>query len=206
MRNLRRRKLDAVLLHRADHLRGWGGSAWGRLKEMRDLGAIGALGVSVVNPAEAIDALGDPDVALLQCPVNLLDHRWRQPAFLEAIARRPDVVVHARSALLQGLLTLSADRWPTNVKSDAPHVLQALVELQAEFERTDVVDLALGYVTALPWVWSVVIGCETAAQLRDNLARVARTSLKPGEVARVAARFGALPENLLDPSKWAKAS
>jgi aryl-alcohol dehydrogenase-like predicted oxidoreductase len=195
-----------LLLHRHSHLRAWQGAAWGRLREWRRDGVIGALGVSVTNEGEAIEALGDPDVVYLQCPVNALDHRWRAPAFLEAVARRPDVVVHARSALLQGLLTLPAAHWPRLDGLDAARVVGTLEELEREFGRDGRVDLCLAYVAALPWITSIVIGTETVAQLRANLALITRPPLTTVQVERVHQAFGALPDRLLDPARWTEAA
>lgn len=203
---LRRRRLDVLMLHRHAHAQAWGGAAWDRLLEKRREGLIGTLGVSVVNEREATEALADPDVGYLQCPVNLLDHRWRSAGFLATIAQRPDVIVHARSALLQGLLTLPAVRWPRVEGIDAARISRTLDELQTEFGREGRVDLCLAYVAALPWVTSIVVGSETAAQLRTNLDLVRRDTLTAAQVARVDAAFAPLPDTLLDPARWTEAA
>jgi spore coat polysaccharide biosynthesis protein SpsF len=206
LRELRRRRIDVLLLHRQAHRGAWGGAAWARLLELRHEGLIDALGVSVSNEIEAADALADADVAWLQCPVNALDHRWRSPSFLDAVARRPDVVVHARSALLQGLLTLPASRWPRVEGIDAAGISRTLDGLQQDFGRRDRVDFCLAYVAALPWVTSIVTGSETAAQLRANLDLARRAPLTDAQMARVAGAFERLPDKLLDPARWTEAA
>jgi spore coat polysaccharide biosynthesis protein SpsF len=206
LRALRRGRLEVLLLHRHAHLHAWQCAAWQRLKEWRSDGVVGALGVSVTNDAEAVDALGNPDVVWLQCPVNALDHRWRKPGFLAAVARRPEVVVHARSALLQGLLTLPAARWPRVEGIDAARIVRTLDELELEFGREGRVDLCLAYVAAQPWVTSLVVGSETSAQLRANLALIARPPLTAAQVTRVHQAFEVLPDQLLDPARWKEAA
>jgi spore coat polysaccharide biosynthesis protein SpsF len=80
----------------------------GALLDLRREGVIGRLGASVSNPNEAIEALGDGDVMHLQCPSTARCAMARRRRSTDAVSARQDVVVHARSALLQGLLTMPA--------------------------------------------------------------------------------------------------
>src|SRR5258708_9765889 len=101
---LRVEKLSTLLLHRSSHHDAWGGAAWRRLLELRNQGTIGNLGASVYEPREALELLQDPAIAHLQIPMNVLDWRWKASGVDRALAARPYVVVHARSALLHTLL------------------------------------------------------------------------------------------------------
>lgn len=202
LRALGAARIDTLLLHRWGHRSKWDGAAWQRLQELRDEGLVGTLGTSVSDVGEAIEALSDPAVGHLQCPVNLLDQRWREPAWLGAIARRDDVVVHARSVLLQGLLTLPAARWPSTPGLDAGAVCTELDHLAARFGRRDRVDLCLAYVRALPWVHSLVVGVENATQLRDNLALAALPALTPTQLQETATQLPHMPLGLLNPAQW----
>lgn len=199
---LRERPLDTLLLHRWAHHDAWGGAAWARLLALREQGVIRRLGVSVATPAEAIAALGDPHVEHLQCPVNLIDARWREPALLAAVARRPEVVVHARSTLLQGLLLLPPARWPAVPGYDRKALGRALDDSVAAFGRVDRSDLCLAYVRGLPWVHSLVVGMETVEQLRANLALAQRPALGDAERAELERRLPAVPLAVTDPSRW----
>jgi spore coat polysaccharide biosynthesis protein SpsF (cytidylyltransferase family)/aryl-alcohol dehydrogenase-like predicted oxidoreductase len=108
-------KLSTLLLHRSSHHDAWGGAAWRRLLELRDEGTIGTLGASVYESREALELLQDPAIAHLQIPMNVLDWRWKASGVDRALAGRSDVVVHARSALLQGLLVSQAAYWPSSM-------------------------------------------------------------------------------------------
>jgi spore coat polysaccharide biosynthesis protein SpsF (cytidylyltransferase family)/aryl-alcohol dehydrogenase-like predicted oxidoreductase len=200
---LRIASIDVLLLHRWSHRRSWEGAAWSTLLELRAAGVVTRLGASVSSPAEALEALQDPDVAHLQCPVNLLDARWRAEAVLDAVRARPDVVIHARSAFLQGLLTLPAIQWPPLPDVDASRLCNALDTLVHDLGRRDRVDLCLAYVRGLAWVDSIVVGVETRAQLSANLAAIRLAPLDAKERRLVADRIPALPTALLDPSTWA---
>lgn len=199
---LRERTLDTILLHRWAHHGAWGGAAWARLLELRQEGVIRRLGASVATPAEAIAALADPLVEHLQCPVNLVDTRWREPGFLAALAQRQDVVVHARSTLLQGLLTLPPARWPTTRGYDREALGRLLDDSVATFGRADRSDLCLAYVRGLPWLHSLVVGMETVEQLHTNLALAQRPALTADERADLEQRLPVLPLAVTDPSRW----
>lgn len=202
LHRLRRRGLDTLLLHRWAHHDAWRGAAWARLVELKREGLIGTLGASVSYPKEAMEALADPEVGQLQCPVNLLDSRWRDAEFLARVATRPDVVIHARSVLLQGMLTLPAARWVQVPGVDAQQVCDTLDGLVVELGRVDRVDLCMAYTAALPWVTSLVVGVESLEQLRVNLGRAQAPSLSAEELVIVAAKIPALPETLVNPALW----
>jgi spore coat polysaccharide biosynthesis protein SpsF (cytidylyltransferase family)/aryl-alcohol dehydrogenase-like predicted oxidoreductase len=202
LHRLGRRYIDTLLLHRWSHHNAWSGAAWQRLLELKRTGLIRTLGASVSNPGEAIEALSDPDVGQLQCPVNILDGRWRDATFLAKAATRPDVVIHARSVLLQGLLTLPASRWIQAGGVDAWQLCATLDELVRLLGRRDRVDLCMSYVAAVPWVGSLVVGMESVEQLKVNLGRVQAPILSPSEMAVVSERIPVLPESLLNPALW----
>ena len=199
---LRTDRLETVLLHRWQHRRAWQGAAWGRLLEFNEQGKIGALGASVYGPAEAMDALEDRRVKHIQLSVNVLDWRWKTAGLDRAIANRPDVAVHARSALLQGILIHPADRWPNLQGFDAVGCIRQLEAFARRFERESVADLCFAYVRSQPWVHSVVVGCETMQQLDDNLRWFRRPRLSAEQRDELEEALPRAPEALLDPTKW----
>jgi spore coat polysaccharide biosynthesis protein SpsF (cytidylyltransferase family)/aryl-alcohol dehydrogenase-like predicted oxidoreductase len=203
---LARRRIDALLLHRWAHHDAWSGAVWRRLLELRREGLIAALGASVSTPGEAMEALADADLGQLQCPVNVLDSRWRSADFLSKVAARNDVVVHARSVLLQGMLTLPATRWVGIPGVDASRLCDTLDELTARLGRRDRVDLCMAYAAALPWVTSLVVGVESVQQLRANLQHAQAPRLSREELALVDAAIPPLPEALLNPALWRNSS
>lgn len=196
-------RVEVLLLHRAADRRLAGGAAWDRLAALAEAGHIGRLGVSVQDPAELLDAVGDPLVRYVQLPVNMLDRRWAADEVQQALAARADVVVAGRSALLQGVLTLTDPAaWPAGTGADPAALVAALAKATDELGRRDVVDLALAYVRGLPWLHTVVAGAETAVQLSDTLGLMATAPLTPDECAHVEDLVPAGPLGLVDPSRW----
>ncbi len=196
------RKLDTVLLHGWQYRHGWSGEAWRRLLEFREEGVIGRLGASVYEPSEALEALRDPDVRHLQIPINVLDRRWKAAGVDRAATARPDVVVHARSVLLQGILAHPADRWPILDVLEAEKYVVLLRKFVRDFQRENVADLCLAYVRAQEWITAVVVGSETMAQLDTNLKLFLNPKVTAQQCSELERAFPHAPEALLNPAKW----
>lgn len=194
--------LPYLLLHRAKHLHEHDGRVWETLLEFRRQGLIERLGVSVASPQEALDALCVAEIECLQLPYNVLDWRWEEAGIPEVLARRPEVLVLARSVFLQGLYLLPAQDWPPLMRAEGAAVTQQLDEWAAQFARTGRADLCIAYVRAQSWIDSVVVGMETAKQLQDNIALFARPPLKREECARLRAHMPRLGEDILNPGYW----
>ena len=204
-RALRSAKLDTVLLHTWEHRNLWDGAVWRRLLELREDRRIGILGASVYEPSEALDALRDPSIEHLQIPMNVLDRRWKAAGVDQAIAERPGMIVHARSAFLQGILLHPSSRWPRVADFDGAECSRKLLSLTQSFGRDSVADLCLAYVRSQPWITSVVVGCETLGQLDDNLRWFLQPKLSPDQCAELESAIPRAPEVLLNPSKWNRA-
>jgi aryl-alcohol dehydrogenase-like predicted oxidoreductase/spore coat polysaccharide biosynthesis protein SpsF (cytidylyltransferase family) len=196
--------LDTVLLHRETDAGRDGGSAWDALRSFRDVGLIRRIGVSVQTPVEAVRALALPDVGVLQLPFNLLDGRWTEVA---ARCAESDVVVVARSVFLQGLLSggVPSERWPQIDGFDAARTLALLDDLVAQAGVEDLAALALAFVRGQSWIDRVVIGCETPEQLTDVVRRLGAPALSSGAAEEIERMIGALPDELVDPSRWPRA-
>ena len=195
-------QLAVVLLHRWQDHDSWQGAAWQRLLELREAGNIAVLGASVYETREALEALQDPVIEHLQIPMNVLDWRWEEDGVDRAIASRPEVVVHARSALLQGVLAHPPSRWPAVEGFQPQECSRMLGRLAKEFGRESVVDLCLAYVRSLAWVTSVVVGCETMDQLEENLRLCRTPKLSREQCEHLRQALPQAPEEFLNPAKW----
>jgi aryl-alcohol dehydrogenase-like predicted oxidoreductase/spore coat polysaccharide biosynthesis protein SpsF (cytidylyltransferase family) len=193
--------LTTLLLHSWHHHDAWRGAAWQRLLELRDAGKVARLGASIYEPSEAVAALSDPDIQHLQIPLNVIDWRWKAEGIDREITRRLDVIVHARSAFLQGILLHPADRWPVS-QNYAKSCLQALQTLAHKFGRVSIADLCLAYVRSQPWVTSVVVGCETMSQLEQNLELFRLPNLTVEQCEEIESSLPVAPDDLLNPSRW----
>ncbi len=201
-RELRQHRLPILLLHRWAHHGQWGGRVWGRLLELQAEGVIGELGVSVYNPEEAMAACAEPAIKHLQLPFNVLDRRWLENDIQSALRNRPDLLAHGRSALLQGLLPLPAERWPIVAGTDPSAITRALDRLVKALGRSSRTDLCLAYARAQDWLDSIVLGAETHAQLVQNIALFNRPPLDVAQCARLTAELPGGPPALINPALW----
>lgn len=205
---LRVQKIEVLMLHRFSHLTDWNGGVWQRLLGLQASGLIGELGASVQNPDELSRALDVPDIRYIQLPFNLLDWRWDSivPKMLAAKASRK-VTIHARSALLQGLLASMDDRhWMRANVEDAAHVKDWLLKQVAACRRVNVADLCLGYVNAMPWVDGIAIGMDNISQLRENIGYFTKPGLTEAQADEIRNTRPKLDEATLNPALWRKAN
>jgi spore coat polysaccharide biosynthesis protein SpsF len=201
---LRRQSLDVLMLHRAQHLDAWDGRIWRRLLALKELGIINELGVSVQTPAELMRALLSPDVAHIQLPFNILDHRWRGviPEIGRMKTDRP-IAVHVRSALLQGLLpSKNVGHWQrANVTNHEP-VVAWLHSMASQCRRENVADLCFAYVRSQPWVDGVVAGMESLDQLYENIRYFSSSKLSVSDLQVLEQGSPVMPAETLDPARW----
>lgn len=205
MQRLKRKRLDAVLLHRFEHFSAGSGAIWRGLAEEQAAGRVERIGASIYQPDQLRALLREPSIGLIQLPFNILDRRWLAADLQAAIASRPDVILHGRSALLQGLLTIDDPaRWPCDAAM-AKQCIGALADLAIRLGRHGVIDLCFAYARAQTWLAGIVVGAETAAQMAENIELFRTPELTLAQLAEVAARIPAeIPESLLDPSRWPK--
>jgi aryl-alcohol dehydrogenase-like predicted oxidoreductase len=79
---------------------------------------------------------------------------------------------------------------------------QIIQQVTHQLGRESVTDLCLAYVRSLPWVKSVVVGCETMEQLEENLRLFRTPDLTLEQCAQLRHDVPRAPEDLLNPSKW----
>ena len=159
-------RVDLLLVHSASDLLGPDGDVlWNALRDLKDQGAVGGIGISayVADDPAALAARFRPDA--VQVPFSLLDQRLLRDG---SLARLKDarVEVHARSVFLQGLLFL--EKLPDNLRAAAP--LLASVRAKIAEAGTKPLDAALGFVLSRPEVDVAVTGVTALKELDEILA------------------------------------
>lgn len=198
---LRRPTLETLLLHRAEQMDET--ETWGDLCARHNDGVVAHLGASVQTPQELIRVLKNRDIEHIQMPGNILDWRWRALDVQSALAHRPDVTVHVRSAFLQGLLAVGLQaQWPQVDGVDPEQIVSALENLTHEFNRQSPADLCLAYLRAQHWIDGIVVGMETQEQLEANVRLFAREPLSAVQCAIAEEVLPQLPEQFLNPALW----
>lgn len=201
-REIRTRKLDVLMVHRWAHRTSHGGAVWRTLQRLRAEGCISALGASVYTPAEALEVLADDGIHHLQIPFNILDGRWASAGVPEAVARRPDMTVYARSVFLQGVLAAGPETWPRVDGVDGRSWVRRLDAVAERLGRKDRADLCVAYVRSRPWIDALVLGMETMGQLEANLELVRLPPLSQTEAVEAECALAGASEVLLNPGRW----
>lgn len=159
--------------------------------------------LSVRSPQDALAALEDRDVHLVQLPFNILDWRWREAGVIERVRERGDVAVHARDVFLRGILAASEPAmWPRMPGLDARAIVKTLKSLAREFGRESVADLCVAYARGQDWIDGVVIGAEPDEKPGASLRLFLRSPLSAADCAKIEANIPRVPAELLDPACW----
>lgn len=170
------------------------------LLQLRDRGWLGHVGVSCDNrPGPALEFLKQPDWSALQVPANVLDQRHvHSGLFAQAAQRRVSIFV--RSVFLQGLLLMPEEDIPLSLQDVMP-TRRALERIAAEGGMS-LAELAVRFMLSHAGVTCLVAGVETVAQVRENVALVARGPLPLDLFQAATTAVPDLAESLLTPSLW----
>lgn len=189
-------RIDTLLLHRSDQRTAAGGALWDVMQRLRARGLVARIGASALSPADALDALEDASVEVMQVPASLLDQRLARAGFFQT-ARDRGVEVHVRSVYLQGAAFLAPDRLPTHLTASRPLIEE--IHTYARRVGREVMDVWLDYARTLP-VDHLVIGTESLVQLRRNADRFTQPCLD--SISCFAADLPLLGDEILDPARW----
>lgn len=157
------------------------------------------LGVSVYTNEELERLAEYEPIKVVQAPFNLLDNANKRKESLE-LCRKSGKAVHTRSAFLQGLFFLQAEKLPVHLQALAPYLnhLNAI----AKDENVPMGALALNYAMSRDYIDGVLIGVDSAEQLRENLEWT-EFPVSSEAYERVEA-IEIQDERLINPSLWEK--
>jgi spore coat polysaccharide biosynthesis protein SpsF (cytidylyltransferase family)/aryl-alcohol dehydrogenase-like predicted oxidoreductase len=202
--NLGLQNVDYLMLHRAEHLTKWQGCVWDELLQLKSLGVINKLGVSVQNQAELIQVLDVDNVEIIQMPYNIVDRRWDDGIkVIQSIKTKRELTIHVRSVFLQGLL-LTKDRnlWYRANVEEPDLIIKLLEGFVKKFNRISTADLCLAYARSHDWIDGVIVGMNSIEQLHDNLIYFNQPLLDKSKVSVVNSAIPIFSDKVLNPSNW----
>jgi aryl-alcohol dehydrogenase-like predicted oxidoreductase len=201
-KNLKVDHVDTFMLHRADHLNY--AQILDELMKLRNEGAINNIGVSVQSPQELELALKNKEVSVIQMPYNILDYRWDSIIDLVRSEREErSLIIHARSALLQGLLcSEDAEKWLQAGIQNSTEIVNWLKSKFKQYEKMSVADLCIGYVNSQDWIDSVVIGVDSEQNLYSNLQSISMPLMPREALDELAISRPNVESESLNPTNW----
>jgi aryl-alcohol dehydrogenase-like predicted oxidoreductase len=161
-------RLSGLLLHRSADLLGPQGEALYRaLLDARSSGLTVKIGVSIYDPAELDVLCARYDFDLVQAPFNILDTRMVDSGWADSL-QECGTELHLRSAFLQGLLLMPADKRPQRFARFAPvwECWEAWLRASALTPLQACLRAALGCTQAS----KVVVGVDSRAHLLEIAA------------------------------------
>jgi aryl-alcohol dehydrogenase-like predicted oxidoreductase len=188
--------LDTVLLHRGFHRSVNNGVIWKLLRSLKESGLIRKIGISAVNPTEALEALDDSSVDVIQVASSLMDRRLISSNFFEDAAYR-EIEVHIRSVFLQGIAHLNISEIPKNLGALTPEILK--IRNASNRMEVEPIDLWINHALGLK-ASRIILGVDNENQLINNIGKIKNLIDRPLNYDY--AELADLPDQFLDPSMW----
>lgn len=182
-------QLSACLFHKETDIR-----FLPLLEGMVGKGLIGEAGVSLDTVQYIHDAAS---ARCVQLPCNILDQRF--DAFWP-LAKAHGTHVFSRSVYLQGLLLMPEDKIKPSLSAVVP-IRRALAAIARDAGLT-LAELCMRFVLSNPAIAGVLVGVDTAEQLRENLQSAASGPLSADLLERVNAAVPKFPEAIVRPALW----
>lgn len=115
------------------------------------------------------------------------------------------LILHARSVLLQGLLTSQeVNLWEKAHIENGEEIYKWLDCQYKINEKMSISDLCISYVNSQAWIDSVVIGVTSYNELLSNLQSVSMKLLTEKQIELINQNKPTLSEKSLNPALWSK--
>jgi aryl-alcohol dehydrogenase-like predicted oxidoreductase len=164
------------------------------LARLKRQGLVKKIGVSVYNSQQIDYVLDNFSIDLIQLPINILDQRLINDESLVKL-KKHNVEIHARSALLQGLLLMSINAIPSWFEPIKDTL--KLFHEEAKKQNLTKLQLALGFVQSLTEIDKVVVGVDSLQQLRE-IIDASSVKVNTAELSNIAINNSIF----LNPSNW----
>lgn len=185
-----------LLLHRPDQLLSRAGDVlFDTLQELKALGRVKKIGVSIYAPSELDVLMSKYRFDLIQAPFNLVDRRLLLSGWLQRL-KQEDVEVHIRSAFLQGLLLMEKEAIPQKFSPWSP-IWECWHHWLAH-NRVSALRACLAYPLQFPEIDRIVVGADSLEQLTQIIDGVPEDGV--GDLPDLSSD----DENLINPARWSQ--
>lgn len=188
-------KIYGYMMHNAQCI--YNESAMDSLCAIKQKGYADKIGVSVYTPQEAMKALENSDLDIIQVPFNVLDKRLFHCGFFE-LAKEKNIEIYVRSVLLQGLLVMEEKVIPAYMDFARP-LLHEFHEICSDFNISPF-EAAIKYVMKQDGINYIVIGVDNCEQLRDYTKVTEDISAELFNA--LSGHFQSVEDKILLPNMW----
>ncbi len=168
------------------------------LYKVKEKGLAKKVGVSVYEPDEAAACFESPYVEFIQVPYSIFDHRMKEQGIFDN-RKKEGCEIHARSAFIQGLITLDEDQIPPFLQKAKP-IIKRIDEICNE-NHVSKIELALAYVKREKNISHLVFGVDNMEQLKEDM-KLFRHDLPEDLLAELDQEFQNIEADIVMPSLW----
>jgi aryl-alcohol dehydrogenase-like predicted oxidoreductase len=135
------------------------------LVEIKQIGGCQKIGVSIYENEEMEQCVNQEYIDVIQLPFNLLDNKNHRGDLI-TLAKKYNKEIQIRSVFLQGLFFQEIDKLPLKLAPLSKYILQ--LRKIAKLVDKSISELALAYVRKQKDIDYIIIGVDSAAQLKNN--------------------------------------
>ena len=199
LKNLRSDSLWGLLLHRYEITRDYS-KIFKEVSMLKTDGKLRFFGVSIYEPEDAMHALTNDNIDIIQVPFNILDRRLVDLNFFD-LAVKYDKKIFVRSIYLQGLLLLNRDQL---IKRNMQWVIPHLSYLWNFIEQNeiDIKEFALKSVLDMSNGARIITGIDSLDQLKENNMASTSVNINSQVLKSWWKNVPNYPVKLLNPALW----
>jgi len=163
------KKVNCIMLHRGSNLFENGNTVAKVMEKLIKNGYTDTVGVSIYDGTE-LEKMFEYDVyTATQIPMSIFDQRLFFSGLTDKLYEK-HITTFVRSVFLQGLFFLDPEKItdPILLEHAAPKI--KLLQKCAEKENMNIAELAITYIRNIKGVTSLVLGADTADQVKNNAA------------------------------------
>ena len=165
LENMKLERIPFLLLHKEDYIPKYGKALPAALAKLKAEGVVENVGISFSDKSMLTEYCDPAVYDAIQIPMNLFDSAEIANGSVETLSKA-GVAVFVRSVYLQGLFFKDPSTL-TGKLTAAKEPLEHLHALARE-QGVSLSQMALSFIREAAGVDSIVLGCETAAQLRES--------------------------------------
>jgi len=197
LKKLRQNQLYGLLLHHADDLKAKNGKLlYQILREYKADGVFSKIGVSVYSSEQIDFVLDNFEIDLIQIPMSVFDQRLLHSGSLKRL-KKAGVEIHVRSAFLQGLVFMNAQKIPNNLQRYSSH-LSKFHGIVKELGVSPA-SASLAFLMQQPAIDKVICGVNSLVQFQELINTV---SALPNIEKGVFDAIGLDDVSFINPSNW----
>ena len=186
--------LGGLLLHHPADLLGTQGDAlYAAMAELKSLGVVKKIGISIYQPDELDTLLEHMAFDVVQAPFNIFDRRLIDSGWLGRLGHL-GVELHVRSVFMQGLLLMPGALRPAKFQRWQP--LWDEWERWLSVHQLTPLEACLRYALSFNEIRRVIVGVDTPGQLKEIMTAAS------GNLPPVSVGLRSTDVALLNPSNW----